>query len=314
MRPGASSRAGPQRRRKEHRQPTVVAPALPTPRASDFLALTKPRIVLLVLLTAAVGFYVAAPAGTAAILLLHTLIGTALVAGGTGALNQVAESEVDGRMRRTERRPIPAGRLDRRVSAVYAAALGVAGTVYLARFVNPMTALLAALTLLSYILLYTPLKRRTSLNTLVGAVPGALPILGGWTATGAALGAPAWALFWIMFLWQLPHFLALAWLYREDYGRAGLRMLSVEDPDGRLTFGQALLYATALLPTSLLPSVFGLAGPWYFVGALALGIWFAGTGLAAARRPTTARARRLFLVSIAYLPALLGLLALDKTL
>lgn len=292
----------------------MAAPALPAPRASDFFALTKPRIVLLVMLTAAVGFYVAAPPGTATLLLVHTLIGTALVAGGTGALNQVAESDVDGRMRRTERRPIPAGRLDRGVSAVYAAALGLAGTVYLARFVNALTAVLAALTLLSYVFLYTPLKRRTSLNTLVGAVPGALPILGGWSATGAALGPPAWALFWILFLWQLPHFLALAWLYRDDYGRAGLRMLSVDDPDGRLTFGQALLYAAALLPTSLLPSVFGIAGGLYFAGALLLGLWFVGMAVLAARHRNAAAARRLFLVSIAYLPALLGVLALDKAL
>jgi protoheme IX farnesyltransferase len=217
-------------------------------------------------------------------------------------------------MRRTEDRPIPAGRLDRGVGAVYALGLGLAGTVYLARFVNLTTAALAALTLLSYILLYTPLKRRTSLNTLVGAVPGALPILGGWTAAGGAVSAPAWALFWIMFLWQLPHFLALAWLYREDYGRAGLRMLSVEDPDGRLTFGQALLYATALVPTSLLPGALGLAGPVYAIGALALGLWFAGTCVLAVRRRSAVAARRVFLVSITYLPALLGLLAADKAL
>lgn len=290
----------------------MVAPALPSSRAADFFALTKPRIVLLVVLTAAVGFYLGAPDGTATLLFLHTLIGTALVAGGTGALNQVAEADTDGRMRRTERRPIASGRLDRNVGAVYALGLGMAGTIYLARFVNLLTAFLAALTLLSYILLYTPLKRRTSLNTLVGAVPGALPILGGWTAAGAALTAPAWALFWIMFLWQLPHFLALAWLYREDYGRAGLRMLSVEDPDGRVTFRQALLYAMALLPTSLLPSVLGLAGRLYFLGAVLLGLWFAGVCLDAARRRSTAAARRLFIVSIAYLPLLLGLLAFDK--
>jgi protoheme IX farnesyltransferase len=292
----------------------ITGAAVPSLRAADLVALTKPRIVVLVMVTAAAGFYAAAPAGTPALLFLHTLIGTALVAAGTGALNQVAEAHLDGRMRRTERRPIPAGRLDRSVGAVYAAGLGLLGTVYLALLVNLLTAGLAALTLFSYILLYTPLKRRTSLNTLVGAVPGALPILGGWTAVGAGVGAPAWALFWIMFLWQLPHFLALAWLYREDYGRAGLRMLSVEDPDGRFTFGQALLYATALLPTSLLPSVLGVAGPLYFTGALILGIWFAGTSFVAARRPTVPAARRLFLVSIAYLPALLGLLALDKAL
>jgi protoheme IX farnesyltransferase len=217
-------------------------------------------------------------------------------------------------MRRTEGRPIPAGRLDRAVGAVYAAGLGLAGTVYLAVLVNRLTALLAALTLLSYLLLYTPLKRRTSLNTLVGAVPGALPILGGWTAAGAGIAPPAWALFGILFLWQLPHFLALAWLYREDYGRAGLRMLSVGDPDGRLTFGQALLYAIALVPTTLVPSVLGIAGPVYFAGALVLGLWFVVTCVLAARHPGVAAARRLFLVSIAYLPALLGLLALDKAL
>ncbi|HET7039483.1 MAG TPA: heme o synthase, partial [Gemmatimonadales bacterium] len=271
----------------------MVAPAVPSSRAADFFALTKPRIVLLVVLTAAVGFYLGAPPETATLLFLHTLIGTALVAGGTGALNQVAEWDTDGRMRRTERRPIASGRLDRHVGAVYAVGLGIAGTVYLARFVNLLTAGLAALTLLSYILLYTPLKRRTSLNTLVGAVPGALPILGGWTAAGAAVTAPAWALFWIMFLWQLPHFLALAWLYRDDYGRAGLRMLSVEDPDGRVTFRQALLYAMALLPTSLLPAVLGLGGRLYFAGALLLGLWYAGATLVAARRRDAAAARRL---------------------
>ena len=290
----------------------MVAPALPSSRVADFFALTKPRIVLLVVLTAAVGFYLGAPAGAATLLFLHTLIGTALVAGGTGALNQVAEADTDGRMRRTEQRPIAAGRLDRHVGAVYALGLGLAGTLYLGRFVNLLTAALAALTLLSYILLYTPLKRRTSLNTLVGAVPGALPILGGWTAAGGPLSAPAWTLFWIMFLWQLPHFLALAWLYREDYGRAGLRMLSVDDPDGRITFRQALLYVMALLPTSLLPSVQGLGGRIYFTGALVLGLWYAGVTLVAARRRDTAAARRLFVVSIIYLPALLGLLAFDK--
>jgi protoheme IX farnesyltransferase len=245
---------------------------------------------------------------------VHTLVGTALVAAGTGALNQVAEADLDGRMHRTEGRPIPAGRMDRSVGAVYALGLGLAGTVYLGLLVNTLTAVLAALTLLSYVLVYTPLKRRTSLNTLVGAVPGALPVLGGWTAAGAGLEPTAWTLFWILFLWQLPHFLALAWLYRDDYRRAGLRMLSVEDPDGRLTFGQALLYAAALLPTSLALSLLGVAGLPYFLGALALGFWFLGAALAAARRPTVPAARRLFLVSIAYLPGLLGLMALDKAL
>jgi protoheme IX farnesyltransferase len=292
----------------------VHASTIALPRASAFFALTKPRIVLLVLLTAAVGFYIAAPGDVAMGLFVHTLIGTALVAAGSSALNQVAEADVDALMVRTARRPLPAGRLTRSASAAFAATLGALGTGYLAAFVNPLTAGLAAATLGSYVLVYTPLKRRTSLSTLVGAVPGALPILGGWTATGTALGVPAWSLFGIMFLWQLPHFLALAWLFRDDYARAGLRILSVGDHDGRQTFGQALLYAVALVPVSLLPTVVGLAGPLYFTGALVLGGWFVATAAAAVRRRTTPAARRLFLVSIAYLPGLLGLLSLDKAL
>jgi protoheme IX farnesyltransferase len=192
--------------------------------------------------------------------------------------------------------------------------LGAAGTGYLTAFVNPLTGGLAALTLASYILMYTPLKRRTSLATLVGAVPGALPILGGWTATGSGITVAAWALFGILFLWQLPHFLALAWLFRDEYGRAGLRMLSVGDPDGRRTFGQALLYAAALLPVSLVPTIVGLVGVLYFVSALLLGFWYTTTAYVAVRQRTARAARRLFLVSIAYLPGLLGLLAVDKVL
>lgn len=284
------------------------------PRAADFFALTKPRIVLLVVLTAAVGFYMAAPAGIGTMLFVHTLIGTALVAGGSSALNQVAEADVDGLMRRTAARPIPAGRVALSVSAAFAATLGAVGTGYLVTFVNPLTGGLAALTLASYILLYTPLKRRTSLSTLIGAIPGALPILGGWAATGSPLTTAAWSLFGILFLWQLPHFLALAWLYREDYGRAGLRMLSVGDPDGWRTFRQAFLYAVALVPVSLVPGVVGLTGPLYLVGALGFGLWYALAALRALRVRETAAARGLFLVSIAYLPALLGLLALDKAL
>jgi heme o synthase len=290
-----------------------TASAVP-PRAADFFALTKPRIVLLVVLTAAVGFYAAAPGGVEALLFVHLLVGTALVAGGSGALNQVAESGSDALMRRTAGRPIPAGRVGRAASATFAIALGGVGTAYLFVFVNALTAGLAALTLVSYVLFYTPLKRVTTLNTLIGAVPGALPILGGWAATGRGVDVAAWALFLVMFLWQLPHFLALAWLYRDDYGRAGLRMLSVGDDDGHRTFGQALLYAAALLPVSLVPTLVGLSGAVYFLSAVLLGVWYALTALAAARSPTVPAARRLFLVSIAYLPGLLGILALDKAL
>jgi len=290
----------------------VVAIALRDARPLDFVTLTKPRIVALILLTTAVGFYLGATPATGLLLLVNTLVGTTLVAAGTNGLNQVAEWEWDGRMRRTRARPIPAGRLSAGAGAVFAWTVGLAGIAYLAAFVNGITALLAGLTLLSYVFLYTPLKRKTSLATLVGAVPGALPVVGGWTAAGGVLGTPAWSLFWILFLWQLPHFLALSWMFREDYRRAGFKMLSVDDPDGRLTFRQATLYATALLPVSLVPALWGLVGRVYFFGAVALGVWFAWSAFRATLDVSPARARRLFLVSITYLPALFALLAVNK--
>jgi len=251
-----------------------------------------------VLLTAAAGFYLGSRDGVDVGLLVRTLIGVALVAAGTNAFNQVRERDVDARMRRTERRPLPSGRLTPRAAALFE--------------VNLLTAGLAALTLASYVLLYTPLKRKTSLNTLIGAVPGALPIVGGWTAAGGAIGPAVAALFWILFLWQLPHFLALAWIYREDYRRGGLAMLSVSDPDGRHTGRMALLYAMALVPVSLLPTLLGVTGALYFFGALALGLAYAGVSGTMTRAATTARAWRVFLVSIVYLPALLTLMVLDK--
>ncbi|HEX9393805.1 MAG TPA: heme o synthase [Gemmatimonadales bacterium] len=274
--------------------------------------MTKPRITQLVLLTAAAGFYLGARGGVDPWLLLHTLIGTALVASGTNAFNQLRERDVDAHMRRTRGRPLPSGRLSPRAAALFAGTISVVGVAYLGWRVNALTAGLAALTLASYVLLYTPLKRRTSLNTLVGAVPGALPILGGWTAAGGHIGVGALSLFWILFLWQLPHFLALAWIYREDYKTAGLAMLSVEDLDGRRTGWMVLLYALALLPVSLLPSLVGVTGPWYFVGAALLGIGFVAAGAAMLGRATPRGAWRVFLASIIYLPALLTLMVLDK--
>jgi protoheme IX farnesyltransferase len=183
---------------------------------------------------------------------------------------------------------------------------------YLAVTVNPATALLAAATLVSYVFVYTPLKRRTTLSTVVGAVPGALPVLGGWAAAGAPLSRDAWVLFWILFLWQLPHFLALAWLYREDYRRAGLRMLSVDDTDGRKTFRQAVLYALALLPVSLAPTIAGVAGAPYFVGALLLSLWLVWASLRALYRASDRNATRLFSASVTYLPVLLVLMVVDR--
>jgi heme o synthase len=245
-------------------------------------------------------------------LLAHTLIGTALVAAGTNAWNQVRERDVDARMARTRRRPLPSGRLTPRAAAAFASTISVAGVAYLAVTVNALTAGLAALTLITYVLVYTPLKKTTSLNTLVGAVPGALPIVGGWTAAGGRLDAAVGALFWILFLWQLPHFLALAWLYRDDYRAAGLRMLGTEDESGGRTGRLALLYALALLPISLMPTLLGVTGAAYFYGALGLGVLYAAAGATLLPLATPARAWRLFFVSILYLPALLTLMVLDK--
>jgi protoheme IX farnesyltransferase len=265
-----------------------------------------------VVLTAAAGFYLGSGHAVNPWLLLHTLVGTALVAAGTNAFNQWRERDVDARMERTQGRPLPSGRLTPRAAAAFAGVISVAGVAYLALAVNLLTAALAALTLASYVLLYTPLKRTTTLNTLIGAVPGALPIVGGWTAAGGELGPAVAALFWILFLWQLPHFLALAWIYRDDYRRGGLAMLSVADADGHHTGRMVLLYATALLPVSLLPTLLGVTGTLYFFGALALGLLYTGMSLAMTRAVTTPRAWRLFLVSILYLPALLTLMVLDK--
>jgi heme o synthase len=278
----------------------------------SLLELTKPRITQLVVLTAAAGFYLGARGHVDLWLLANTLLGTALVAGGTNAWNQIRERDVDARMARTRGRPLPSGRLAVSHAMWFASAITGVGVVYLGVTVNLLTAGLAALTFASYVLLYTPLKRKTSLNTLIGAVPGALPIVGGWTAAGGSLDVAVAALFWILFLWQLPHFLALAWIYRDDYRAGGLKMLSVGDADGRDTARMALLYAMALLPISLLPTLLGVTGAWYFFGALALGLVYiaAGTGLLVAT--TRARAWRLFFVSILYLPALLTLMVLDK--
>ncbi|MEX2177193.1 MAG: heme o synthase [Gemmatimonadaceae bacterium] len=284
----------------------------------DLLALTKPRITLMAVLTVAAGFALAAPASLAAWtattwgLLIHALIGSALVAGGTNALNQVLERDVDALMRRTAGRPLPAGRLDPRVAATFAVAAGTLGVAYLAVLVNLMTALIAAATLLSYVLVYTPLKRRTTLATLIGAVPGALPIVGGWTAAGGTLSERPWVLFAMLFFWQLPHFLALSWIYRDDYTRAGLRMLSVDDVDGTSTFRQAVLTAGALVPISLVPTMLGMSGVVYFAGALGLSGWLVARAVLAARSRTPYRVRRLFLFTLVYLPAILTFMIADR--
>ncbi len=281
-------------------------------RVADHVALTKPRITALVLVTATAGFYLGSPGGLDLLLLFHTLLGTALVAGGTSAMNQVLEHDVDARMARTRDRPLPAGRLKVAPATVFAGGLSALGIAYLVLSVNLITGVLAALAFVVYDLMYTPLKRVHSLSTLVGAIPGALPIAGGWTAARGELGPGAWALFGILFLWQLPHFLSLAWLLKDEYRDAGLRMLSVGDPNGISTRQQTLLYTLALVPASLVPALLGLAGAVYFWVALALGtifVWQTCVFFGSTSRRT---AGRLFRYSVIYLPVLLTVLAVDK--
>jgi protoheme IX farnesyltransferase len=301
-----------------------AAPATPsvsardTPAATtfsylaDYLTLTKPRLNLLVLLTTLAGLYLAAPEGVPAALLVHTLVGSALVAGGAAALNQVFEHRTDARMRRTSKRPVPAGRLGVAESAWFGVFLSVAGFVELWVGATPTATLVAAITHLSYVLAYTPLKTRTSLSTLVGAVPGALPPVIGWSAVTGDVSLPALVLFGIVFFWQMPHFLAIAWMYRDDYAQAGIPLLPVMEPDGRRTGQQALLYAAALWPVSLMPAAVGLAGAPYSIVATVLGFAFIALSGTFARERTHATARRLFFFSIIYLPLLMGALVVNR--
>jgi len=290
--------------------PTAPLVASPS-RVTDFVELTKPRITALVLVTAAVGYAVGGGAALPASNFLLFLIGTALLCGGASALNQYLERDADARMTRTSRRPLPAGRLTPSDALAFGLTISAVGLVVLAG-VNLLTLALGAASLLSYVLAYTPLKRVTSLCTVVGAVPGALPPLMGWAAARGSLGPAGWALFAILFLWQLPHFLAIGWLYREDYARGGFPMLAVRDRDGSSTGRQAALYATALLPVTLAAGLLAAAGHAYLWGALILGVVFLGCALAFLRNRSIGAARRLFLVSVIYLPLLLGLMVFDR--
>jgi protoheme IX farnesyltransferase len=257
-------------------------------RLADYAALTKPRVVAMVLVTTAAGYYLGSAGSPRLAPLLYTLAGTALAAAGTLALNQYMERDLDARMERTRRRPLPEGRL------------------------RPVEALVAAGIAATYLLLYTPLKPVTSLCSLVGAVPGALPPVTGWAAARGTLGAEAWILFAIMFLWQIPHSLAIGRMYRDDYARAGIRVLPVVDRGGGSTGVQVVSNCLALLPVALLPTLVGLAGPVYFLVALVLGLGFLWSAIGLARRDSAADARRLLLASLVYLPVLLGVMALDK--
>ena len=281
-------------------------------RATDFFALTKPRMVLMILVTTCVGFYLGSSGPMDALRLLHTLLGTALAAGGTLALNQFLERDLDATMERTRRRPLPAGRLQPVEALAFGTMMTVAGLLYLAYGVGELSALVTAITVASYLFVYTPLKRRTSLCSVLGAIPGALPPVTGWVAARGDFGPGAWVLFAILFLWQLPHSLAIGWLYRVDYARAGIRLLPVIEPDGRSTGRQIVSNCLALLAVGLLPTLIGLAGWVYFLGALALGAGLLVCGIVLAVSRSAADARRLVFASLVYLPALLVLMALNK--
>jgi protoheme IX farnesyltransferase len=287
-------------------------PVLSRSKLLDFWELTKPRITLVIALTTLAGFFLGSRGSLDAGRLAHTLIGTVLTAAGAGALNMVLERDWDAKMRRTRNRPLPAGRLHPRAALIFGIVLGAAGVIYLTLTTNWLAGVIAGVTLGAYLFAYTPLKRLTSLCTLVGAVPGALPMAGGWVAARGTLGVEAWLLFMIVFFWQLPHFLALAWMYREDYARGGFPMLPTLDPTGKSTGRLIVLNTLALLPISLAPTVAGLAGSVYFFGALVLGLMFLGLSLYFASARTNVVARRFYLASVIYLPILMTLLLADK--
>jgi heme o synthase len=283
-----------------------------TAAVADYLELTKPRITVMVVLTALVGFVMGSRAGISPVGLSTVLLGVAFVASGASALNMLLERDTDALMRRTRDRPLPSSRLQPTDVLVFGMVLTVAGLLGLYFWSGPTAAAVAFATWASYVFVYTPLKRRTSLSTLVGAVPGALPPVIGWAAARGSVDPAAFVLFAILFLWQIPHFLAIAWIYREDYARGGLPMLPVLDPHGHLTGRQAVSHSLALLFVSLAPAAAGMAGRAYLVGALLLGMAMTGVALRAAIVRTTPAARQLFLASIIYLPALSALLLLDR--
>lgn len=282
-------------------------------RLADYWTLTKPEVNFLVLVSTLVGFYLASRGPLDFTRLFHTLMGTLFVASGTGTLNQYLERQSDKYMRRTANRPLPAGRLGPAEALWFGIALAALGGWELWVFATPLASALALLTLGAYLLCYTPLKKRTPLCTLVGAFPGAMPPLIGWAAVRNSLGLEACALYLILFLWQFPHLLAIAWMYREDYARAGLQLLPRNDREGRMTARQVLGYSLALIPASLMPAFLGQAGKAYLVGALVLGVGFFHYGMRLALYRSNSLARRLVLASIVYLPLVFALLMVDKT-
>jgi len=287
----------------------------------DYIELTKPRITWLILMSTGIGYFFGLPQGTGwwafltsvnVVSLLHTIFGTALMASGTAALNQWYEREADRRMKRTARRPLPAGRITAGRALAFGVVLSLIGFAELALGVNLLCGSVGLFTLISYLFLYTPMKQRTWWSTTVGAIPGAMPPMIGYAAAAGSITRESLVLFAILFLWQFPHFYSIAWMYKEDYARAGIRMLPVVEPDGRSTARQIVLYGMALIPVSLVPAVLGMSGPVYAIGALLLGLWFLYSGVRVALDRTTLRARRVLVTSVFYLPLIYGLMLLDR--
>lgn len=281
---------------------------------SPYIELTKPRITVFILMSTAIGFFCGAHGtGSWSIwVLLHCLIGTGLIASGTAALNQWYERDADAKMQRTKARPLPSGRLDADKAFWFAVGLSIVGFAELWLGANGLTALLGLFTLVSYLFIYTPLKRKSPHSTTIGAIPGAMPPLIGYAAAAGALSGQAWILYAILFLWQFPHFYAIAWMYREDYERAGIQMLPVVEPDGESTARRIWMFSLALIPISLLPKFTDMAGNVYLFGALALGLYFLYAGVRATFDRTRPRARQVLLASVVYLPLLYGLLVFDR--
>ena len=281
-------------------------------KLAAYYELTKPGVMLLVVLTSAAGFYLGSSAGLDLLLFLHTLVGTVLLSGGAAVFNEFIEREADGKMLRTCKRPLPSGRLQASEAVVFGGILIVGGSLYLAFLTNFLAAFLGVATVAIYLLIYTPLKTRTAICTTIGAIPGATPPLIGWAAASGHLDLQAWTLFGILFAWQFPHFLSIAWIYKEDYSRAGFTMLPPSDTDGRRTCGQILVFTALVLALSVMPMTSGLTGMSYLVGALLLGLAFVWYGFEAALRRSTASVRKVLLASVVYLPLLLILMVIDK--
>lgn len=281
-------------------------------RTSDFFHLTKPRIISLVLFTTFAGFYTGIDGPVPLRLLFHTLTGTALIAGGAGAFNMYIERQLDVLMKRTAVRPLAAGRLQPVSALIFALAISIGGFIYLYLLVNHLTSMLSAVIFAGYLILYTPLKTKTWICTFIGAVPGALPAVLGWTAANNAMSWKSWILFAIVFLWQMPHFYAIGWMHREDYKSAGFSLLPAIDSSGRRIGSQALLFIALLVMVASLPFAIGMAGSPYLIGSTAAGIAFLAFGLRFTRSLTTGSARLLFIASAFYLPILLIFLILDK--